>query len=82
MSSTGQASGDLDGTHHVADAVWIMTASDLLLCFQLSPDVSAKLVSPAILYVQLFSFFFFFLHCCCSLLTELLSLPGAIFIHE
>ena len=58
MSSTGQASGDLDGTHHVADAVWIMTASDLLLCFQLSSDVSAKLVSPAILYVPLFSLFF------------------------
>lgn len=80
MSSTGQANGDLDGTHHVADAVRIMTASDLLR-FQLSPDVSARLVSPAIFYVPLFSLFFA-LHCCCSLLTELLSLPGAIFIHE
>ena len=60
MSSRGQANGDPGGTHHVADAVWIMTASDLLLCFQPSPDVSGKLVSPAILFVPLFSFFFFF----------------------
>ena len=59
MSSRGQANGDLDGTHHVADTVLIMIASALLLCFQLSPDVSAKLVSPAILSVPLFSFFFF-----------------------
>ena len=51
MSSRGQANGDPDGTHHAADAVWIMTASDLLLCFQPSPDVSSKLVSPAILFV-------------------------------
>lgn len=59
MSSRGQSNGDLDGSHHAADTVLIMTASDLLLCFQLSPDVSAKLVSPAILSVPLFSFFFF-----------------------
>lgn len=42
----------------------ILMALAFLLCSQLSLDVSAKRVSPAILSVQfLFVFFFFLLHC-------------------